>query len=71
MAVSRVAHTGMAQHMRRQESDSAEKKAARRWLQAEKCDFGEIQELRVIIMDPICLKSGEAGPKVTAGSDTF
>ena len=46
------------------------KKAARRWLQAEKCDFGEIQELRLIAMGPI-LKSGEAGPEVVAGSDAF
>ena len=51
MAESRVAHTGMAQHTRRpligssRVADSAEKKAAHRWLQAEKCDFGEIQEL--------------------------
>ncbi len=45
------AHTGMAQHTRKpligssRVADSAEKKAAHRWLQAEKCDFGEIQEL--------------------------
>ncbi len=53
MAESRVAHTVMALHMRKPESDSAEKKAFRRLLQAEKCDFGEIQELRFIMMGPI------------------
>ena len=71
MAESRVAHTGMGLHMRRPESDSAEKKAARRVLQAEKCDFGEIQELRMINDGPDLLKSGEAGPEAVAGSDIF
>jgi len=51
MAGSRVAHARMAQHTRRPgwpgvvSQIRQKKKAAHRWLQAEKCDFGEIQEL--------------------------